>query len=102
MNKLFKSRSAQLFLNCRLVILANFEGLRDYVWFNFKRFYVHLTRQRHSWYFLPFNPGAPGFRNTGGAGCWQQLPFSTFKADFERHRKDSDKRFFPKLAGAVF
>ena len=56
---------------------------------------------RTKWHFC-FNPGAPGLRNTGGAGCWQQVPFSTFKADFERHRKDSDKRFFPKLAGAVF
>ena len=44
MNKLFKSRSAQLFLNCRLVILANFEGLRDYVWFNFKRFCRHFEK----------------------------------------------------------
>ena len=45
-------------------------------------------------YFWRFNPGASALRNTGGARCWQQLPFSTFKLNFERHRSDSDKRFF--------
>ena len=48
------------------------------------------------------NPGASALRNTGGARCWQQLPFSTFKLNFERHRSDSDKHFFSKIAGTVF
>ena len=54
------------------------------------------------WRFFNLNPGAPALRKTGGARCWQQLPFSTFKLDFERHRSDSDKRFFSKIAGTVF
>ena len=48
------------------------------------------------------NPGAPALRNTGGARGWQQLPFLTFKLNFERHRSDSNKRCFSKIAGTVF
>ena len=31
-----------------------------------------------------------------GAKCWQLMPFSTFKLYFQKHRRNSDKRFFQK------